>query len=399
MQNQKNLNNPSIFNLNIAKSGHFLWAFLLVSFLILTLTACNNKDAQNKDAVNKKPESSQIKSTQISVAKVTTQNLALFEQSVGTLEGVIDPTVAAEITARVLKVLVHPGQSVKKGETIALLDGSDFGFQRQEALSEVGRIEALLANQSKVVERNRILVGKNFISKNALDDVSSQQDVLKQQLAGAKSRINTINHNGSKNRVVSPANGVVEKQLVATGDYVRVGDPIVQIISTSLLRAHIPFPEHIAAKLKPGLTIILTTPTSPKEVRSVINQLKPQIVANSRSIDVIADVRDEANWQPGASVTGRIILGENMGALTVPEQSVVLRPAGEVVYQVVNGEALQRVVKTGAVQNGQIEILEGLTGSETVAVDGAAFLTDKAAVNVIDPNASNNKQAIKKAKS
>ena len=399
MQNQKNLNNPSIFNLNIAKSGHFLWAFLLVSFLILTLTACNNKDAQNKDAVNKKPESSQIKSTQISVAKVTTQNLALFEQSVGTLEGVIDPTVAAEITARVLKVLVHPGQSVKKGETIALLDGSDFGFQRQEALSEVGRIEALLANQSKVVERNRILVGKNFISKNALDDVSSQQDVLKQQLAGAKSRINTINHNGSKNRVVSPANGVVEKQLVATGDYVRVGDPIVQIISTSLLRAHIPFPEHIAAKLKPGLTIILTTPTSPKEVRSVINQLKPQILANSRSIDVIADVRDEANWQPGASVTGRIILGENMGALTVPEQSVVLRPAGEVVYQVVNGEALQRVVKTGAVQNGQIEILEGLTGSETVAVDGAAFLTDKAAVNVIDPNASNNKQAIKKAKS
>lgn len=399
MQNQKNLNNPSIFNLNITKSGHFLWAFLLVSFLILTLTACNNKDAQNKDAVNKKPESSQIKSTQISVAKVTTQNLALFEQSVGTLEGVIDPTVAAEITARVLKVLVHPGQSVKKGETIALLDGSDFGFQRQEALSEVGRIEALLANQSKVVERNRILVGKNFISKNALDDVSSQQDVLKQQLAGAKSRINTINHNGSKNRVVSPANGVVEKQLVATGDYVRVGDPIVQIISTSLLRAHIPFPEHIAAKLKPGLTIILTTPTSPKEVRSVINQLKPQIVANSRSIDVIADVRDEANWQPGASVTGRIILGENMGALTVPEQSVVLRPAGEVVYQVVNGEALQRVVKTGAVQNGQIEILEGLTGSETVAVDGAAFLTDKAAVNVIDPNASNNKQAIKKAKS
>ena len=379
MQNSIHALKPSFLKLNFSKTDLDIRAFLLTGFLLITLNACTDQKAADK-----KPDSSQLKPTQISVAKVVTQNLALFEESVGTLEGVIDPTVAAEISARVLKVLVHPGQTVKKNETIALLDGSDFGFQRQEAQSEVGRIEALLANQNKVVERNTILVGKNFISKNALDDVSAQQNALKQQLAGAKSRINTINHNGAKNRVVSPADGIVEKQLVATGDYVRVGDPIVQIISTKLLRAHIPFPEHIAAKLKPGLVIMLTTPTSPKEVRSIINALKPQIVANSRSIDVIADVRDEADWQPGASVTGRIILGENVGALTVPEQSVVLRPAGEVVYQVLNNEAVQRVVKTGAVQNGNIEILEGLTGNETIAVDGAAFLTDKAGVSVIN---------------
>ena len=390
MQNSTLSSKPSFLKVNFSKTGLVTRAFLLTGFLLITLNACNDKKAADK-----KPDTSQLKSTQISVTKVATQNLALFEESVGTLEGVIDPTVAAEISARVLKVLVHPGQTVKKGETIALLDGSDFGFQRQEAQSEVGRIEALLANQNKVVERNRILVGKNFISKNALDEVSSQQDALKQQLAGAKSRINTINHNGAKNRVISPADGVVEKQLVATGDYVRVGDPIVQIISTKLLRAHIPFPEHIATKLKPGLTIMLTTPTSPKEVRSTINALKPQIVANSRSIDVIADVRDEADWQPGASVTGRIILGESIGALTVPEQSVVLRPAGEVVYQVMNNEALQRVVKTGAVQNGNIEILQGLTGNETIAVDGAAFLTDKAAINIINANDNSKLKKVK----
>ena len=390
MQNSIHALKPSFLKLNFSKTDLDIRAFLLTGFLLITLNACTDQKAADK-----KPDSSQLKPTQISVAKVVTQNLALFEESVGTLEGVIDPTVAAEISARVLKVLVHPGQTVKKNETIALLDGSDFGFQRQEAQSEVGRIEALLANQNKVVERNRILVGKNFISKNALDDVSAQQNALKQQLAGAKSRINTINHNGAKNRVVSPADGIVEKQLVATGDYVRLGDPIVQIISTKLLRAHIPFPEHIAAKLKPGLVIMLTTPTSPKEVRSIINALKPQIVANSRSIDVIADVRDEANWQPGASVTGRIILGENVGALTVPEQSVVLRPAGEVVYQVLNNEAVQRVVKTGAVQNGNIEILEGLKGNETIAVDGAAFLTDKAGVSVINLNDNSKLKKVK----
>lgn len=356
---------------------HFIRAFIAAT-IGLSVGACS-KD----EAADTKSDAANLKSTQISVVKVDTKNLSLYEESVGTLEGVIDPTIAAEISARVLKVLVHPGQTVKKGETLALLDGSDFGYQRQESLSEVARIEALLANQAKIVERNRALVEKNFISKNALDDANTQQDALKQQLAGAKSRIATINHNGSKNRVVSPTDGVVEKQLVATGDYVRVGDPIVQIISKKLLRAHIPFPEHIAAKLKPGLTVIMTTPTSSKEVQSVINELKPLIVANSRSIDVIADIRDEADWQPGASVNARVILGDRPSAIVVPEQSIVLRPAGEVVYEIVNNEALQRVVKTGLQQNGGIEILEGLSGNETIAVDGAAFLTDKAKVSII----------------
>lgn len=361
----------------LAANHHFIRIFF-AAFIGLSMSACS-KD----EATDAKPDASNLKSTQISVVKVDTKNLSLFEESVGTLEGVIDPTIAAEISARVLKVLVHPGQTVKKGQTIALLDGSDFGYQRQESLSEVARIEALLANQAKIVERNRALVEKNFISKNALDDASTQLDALKQQLAGAKSRIATINHNGSKDRVVSPTDGVVEKQLVATGDFVRVGDPIVQIISKKLLRAHLPFPEHIAAKLKPGLTVIMTTPTSTKEVRSVINELKPLIVANSRSIDVIADIRDEADWQPGASVNGRVILGDRPSAIVVPEQSIVLRPAGEVVYEVVNDEAVQRVVKTGLQQNGGIEILEGLNGNETIAVDGAAFLTDKAKVSII----------------
>ena len=349
--------------------------------LMCCLLACKKTDGDNKEG--KSDQFSLAKSTQVSVIKVETKNLQLFEESVGTIEGVIDPTIAAEISARVIKVLVHPGQTVKKGQTIALLDGSDFGLQRQEALTEVARIEALLANQGKVVERNQALVNKNFISKNALDDANAQKDVLKQQLAGAKSRINMINHNGAKDRVVAPTDGVVQKQIVSNGDFVRVGDPIVQIISKKLLRAHLPFPENVAAKLHAGLTVKLTTPTSSKEVTSVIRELKPQISDTNRAIDVVVDIKDEADWQPGASVNGKVLLGERNSAVLVPEQSVVLRPAGEVVYEIVDGKALQRVIKIGMQQNGFVEILEGLKGGETIAVDGAAFLTDKAKVSIL----------------
>jgi membrane fusion protein (multidrug efflux system) len=60
----------------------------------------------------------------------------------------------------------------------------------------------------------------------------------------------------------------------------------------------------------------------------------------------------------------------------------VLRPAGKVVYSIENGTARQRVVETGMRQDGLQQILKGLNAGETVAADGAGFLTDGAAVAV-----------------
>jgi multidrug efflux pump subunit AcrA (membrane-fusion protein) len=53
-----------------------------------------------------------------------------------------------------------------------------------------------------------------------------------------------------------------------------------------------------------------------------------------------------------------------------------------VVYVINQGQALQRIVKTGIRQDGKIEIIEGLVAGEVIAKDGAAFLTDQAKVKI-----------------
>ncbi len=126
----------------------------------------------------------------------------------------------------------------------------------------------------------------------------------------------------------------------------------------------------------------LTTPTSSSRVETVIHELKPLIAEGSRTVDVIADVVNQSDWQPGATVNGTVVLGEESSALMIPEQSLVLRPAGEVVYEVRDGMAYQAVVKTGYRKNGLIELLEGLQPDATIVVDGAGFLTDKTPVTI-----------------
>ncbi len=360
--------------------------FLIVLFSSLMM-ACGAKDATpDKSQADKKS----AKPTLVTVTQVKSQAVETSEEAIGTLEGLTNPTLSAEVAARVVKIHVNTGEAVKQGQLVATLDASDFGMQRNEAQAEVARIEALLANQVKTVERNQALVNKKFISQNAVDNDVAQQNVLKEQLVGAKARVGSINHSSSKTKIYAPASGNVEKKLVDDGEFLKVGDPIIMIVSKQHLRAHLPFPEYIAAKLKPGLEVRLTSPTSDTIVKSTIHDLKPMIVEGSRTVDVIADILGSPDWQPGASVTGTVILGEQAAAMMVPEQSVVLRPAGEVVYVVRNNKAYQAVVKTGAHQNGMVELLSGVNENDTIVVDGAGFLTDDTTIKIADASAGAN---------
>lgn len=354
--------------------------FLTMLALAAMLGGCAKKEEP------KKPGASQA--VLVTIAAAQTHSLEIREETVGSLEGLIDPTIGAEVAARVVKVLVHAGDAVKRGQLLAELDGADISLQQREAQAEIARLQALLDNQGKVVERNRQLVQKNFISQNALDDVTTQQSALREQLEGARAHLAAIEHNATKTRVYAPLDGRVEKQVVSVGDYVKVGDPLFQVIGIQKLRAHLPFPEIIASKLHSGQTVRLVTPTMPDEVvNTTVKEIKPLIGSANRAADIIADITGKAGWYPGASVNGAVVLGEHTDAVVVPEASVVLRPAGEVVYVVDRNTALQRVVKTGLRQNGMVEIIDGLHAGETIAVDGAGYLTDKAAVKVQQANA------------
>lgn len=351
-----------------------LFCLACIAFITSVVVGCSK---ESKDEAAKGP-----KPTLITVATLKNQAIETIETTLGTLEGLIDPTISAEVAARVINVHVNVGDTVKKGQLIASLDPTDFSLLRNEAQAEVARVQALLENQIKTVGRDQTLVNKNFISQNALDGDIANQKVLNQQLVAARARVASINNNSGKTKIYSPINGIVEVKLVDTGDFVNVGSPIVQIISKQKLRAQLPFPESIGALLKPGLKVRLSTPTSPNVVETVLFDLKPLITEGNRTIMAIADVVNETGWQPGASVKAEVVISSIGNAVMVPEQSVILRPAGRVVYVIKSSIAHQVVVETGDRQHGLIEIKSGLQAGDVVAVDGAGFLTDLATITL-----------------
>ena len=326
----------------------------------------------------------------ITAVVVQPRTLEVTENVVGSLENVVDPSLGAEVAGRITRVHAFTGKKVAKGELLAEIDAQDFEIQSRGDVAEIARLQSLLGQAERLLERQQTLVKQGFISQNAVDDALAQRNALRESIAAAKARADQTRRSVGKARIVSPIDGEIEVQVVAAGDYVKVGDPLFKLVGTQRLHAHLPLPENIAGAIRPGLRVKLSPPAAPeREIEARIDEIRPTVGAQNRALDAIVKFDNDGSMRGGGSINAKIVLAVREKALTVPEQSVVLRPAGKVAYVVLDQEgkliAQQRVVETGIRQDGYYEILKGLNPGDRVAVDGAGFLTNNAPVSLPKP--------------
>ena len=347
----------------------------------LLVAGCGDSKSDAKKSAGLAP-------TPITAAKAEVRTLELTEDSVGSLEHFLDPKVGAEVAGRVVSVTAFVGKKVKRGDALAEIDPVDLEIQNRGDAAEVARLETLVANQDRIVANQQKLVEKNYISQNAVDDSVAQRNALAEQLKSARARLDGNRNALRKTKVVAPIDGEVEVQVVAQGDYVKVGDPMFQLVGTSRVHAHLPFPESAGPRLRIGQPVRITSPLVPGVViQARIDELRPSITATTRALDVIVKFDTDGKFRGGGTVNAQVVTGRKENAVVVPEQSIVLRPAGKVVYLIQDGKAVQRVVETGVRKDGVVEIVSGLAGGETIAADGAGFLTNNAPVAVAKPRA------------
>lgn len=352
---------------------------VLIGVAAWTLTGCGAKPDNSKAAGPP--------ATLVTTAVAQLTDLEVTEDTLGTLEALMDPTVRAEVAGRVLAVKARSGDRVKRGQVLAELDRTDLAIQNRADGAEVRRLDALLAQQERLAQRQLDLVQKGFISRNAADDAVAQRDALREQRAAARARGEAARTNLGRARILAPLDGVVETQIVAAGDYVKVGDAVIKMVSNQRLRAHLPFPETAASRVRPGLPVRIESPLAPgKTLAGTVDELRPTVTETSRALEVIARIDNPGGLLlSGGTVNASVVVEKRSNVVVVPEQSVVLRPAGKVVYLHQDGKAFQRVVETGFKKAGSVEIVRGLQGGETVILDGAGFLTDGAPVTLKQP--------------
>lgn len=352
---------------------------LMACMAAIAVTVQNAKSQDARDSLA-------APATPVTIIAAKTVDIEVWEESVGQLEATTAPMIAAEVGGRISSIHADEGQEVETGQLLAAMDKTDFMLSKELMEADIRRLQALSRGQELKLGRLRTLVRKKSATQAALDDAQAEFDALRAQTVSAQVRLKQANRNIAKSEIVSPVSGRVDDRKISVGDYVQVGMPLFHLTSREYLKVRLPYPESLGGVLRKGLPVRLVSPIAPDlTVEGEVTEIRPLITSENRAIHVIVDVRNPGPWEPGASVTGKIQVARRENAVVVPESSVVLRPAGTVVYIVKNAVAKQQVVRTGLRLEGQVEILSGLAAGQVVAMDGAGFLTDGAPVVVSQP--------------
>ncbi len=343
---------------------------------LILLVGCAQEEA-NSNSVSEKPE------TIIQAATVEVGKMQYWLETVGTLESVNSPRVAAEVSGKIIELLVESGEIVAAEQVLLRVDPRSLVLQKKAAQADLQRLSVLLKNETKRVKRLTDLGKKDYVSRSGLDDANAKLAGYKAQSQAAKAQLELVQDQLDRTEIKAPFAAKIDQRLVSLGDYLRPGTPVFTLAETDRLQARLPIPEVVAGKIRSGQLVEISIATdSETTIETKIQDIQPVITSGARSLVVIADVVAAINRYPGATVRARILTGENRAAILIPTAAIVRRPDGDVVYIIYGNRVEQQLVTRGQRHGQQLEILSGLEGDEQIATDGAGFLSDGARVRV-----------------
>lgn len=144
--------------------------------------------------------------------------------------------LSAELSARIVRIPVEPGQRIAKGIVVAELDCGDTRIAAQRAQAALESAQARLKLAQQQLRRSTELAAKNFISGDALDTKQTEVDVLAADVRLTAAAQTAAQRDVDKCVVTSPYPAIVEARLAQVGEWASPGTPLVQVWDTSRLQ-------------------------------------------------------------------------------------------------------------------------------------------------------------------
>jgi RND family efflux transporter MFP subunit len=141
-----------------------------------------------------------------------------------------ESVISARIAAKVDEISVRVGDIIEKGESLAILDCSDYELSYRES---VARLEALQTKRDlakRRLERTRQLTIKQSVAEEILDERESDYAVLGSELKGIQAEIKMKKLDQSRCTVTSPFRALVVERASAVGEFVNVGTALVKVM-------------------------------------------------------------------------------------------------------------------------------------------------------------------------
>jgi cobalt-zinc-cadmium efflux system membrane fusion protein len=300
--------------------------------------------------------------------------------------------VFSPYSGRVIRVIAGIGEHVKKGAALFGIDASEFAQTQSDLLNANTQLKL-----ARIAEERRHAA---FDSKGG-----SQQDWQQAQadLAAAQTALDSVRNRlkifGQSNEqiaaleraktpspvtnVTAPIDGVVTDRQVGPGQYLQAGNstPVYTIGNLATVWLVADVREVDAPLVEIGQEIEVSVLALPGKVfKAKLTAVGSAVDPVTRRVPVRATIENpDGKLKPQMFANFSIITSGESDALAVPEEAVVREGEAARVWVVQGANDLAlRQIHTGRINNGMVEVLDGLKPGDKVVTRGSLFI-DRAA--------------------
>ncbi|MBN2424766.1 MAG: efflux RND transporter periplasmic adaptor subunit [Calditrichaceae bacterium] len=340
------------------------------------------------------------KSVPVIVYEVTSKPISKYIRATGSVEGDEDVILYSKVAERVERINVVPGQKVAKNQ-ILVQQKNDMlkqGLEIANASLKTAKGQAELTAID--FERMNKLYAEKAISPQQYDQAKIAKETAEHAYQQAKSMYEQAYEQYENSFIKAPFDGVVAAVYVKKDQMINMGQPVVQILSPSKMKAKVYLTGNDIQNVKIDQNVIIKFPVIPgEEFTGRVNKINTAIDQLTKTLEVEIEVISKDNRIKSGIFGEFFIEIENKpNSLIVPETSLI--PQTEIkidretglqntfkkyyTYILENHKAKIVEVKTGIANNGQIEITDGLSKGDSVIVVGQNIVKDGQTVNVIE---------------
>ena len=277
----------------------------------------------------------------------------------GTVEPVVMMPIAPRLGARIVALAVDEGDIVTKGQILAKLESDD-----------LKNTVAQLAAQEEFARRQYLryasLVEGGIVARQTFDQAKANFDATRAATAAARAQIGYMT-------LVAPTDGRIIQRDGEVGQFLPVNQPLFWLSRLSPLRISAQVDEEDIALVSVGQEVLIRADAFPgRTFHGHVREVTPKGDSIARSYRVRVAFEGAVPLQVGMTAETNIITREKPRALLVPSTAVT----GGMVWVVSGGKLHQRTIKAGIVGKDATEILDGLTASDSVAVNPDPSFTD-----------------------
>lgn len=139
------------------------------------------------------------------------------------------PVIAAEITARVIKVHADVGDRVDADQVLLSLDPTDYQLSVTQIEAELAVQDARITQAQIRLERARTLAADSYVSADDLLARETDVVVLKAQRLSIDAKLATARHQLSKATIRSPFTATVSSRSAQEGALASAGQPMMML--------------------------------------------------------------------------------------------------------------------------------------------------------------------------